>query len=208
MPVPFAVRSRRVASPAWFAASVALLSWFGTTVHAAETPKLPPGSPAPAWSDLPGADGKKHSLGEWAGKKAVVVVFFENRCPDCRLYSSRIKSLADDYASRGVATVLIAACKSPEHTTEAMAKVAAERGFTMPYLLDSSQAVGKAFGATVSPQTFVLDGERRVVYQGAIDDHWKKPEQHYVRAALDAVLAGKPVATPVTTAEGCFIEYD
>lgn len=186
-----------------------LLTWAGALL-AAEPEPLKPGTPAPTWSALPGTDGKNHSLSDHADKKAVLVVFFANHCPDCEGYLDRVLAISKDYKEKGVATVLISVSRMEEDTLEHMIQLAREKKFDCDYLKDESQAIGKQFGAGSTPEVFLLDGDRKVAYHGAVDDHWKpaKVTRPHVRIALDEILAGKPVSMPETEAQGCFIEYE
>lgn len=168
------------------------------------------GKPAPAWESLPGVDGGKHSLAELGKAKAVVVVFFDNHCPDCDTYYGRINAVAKEYKPRGVETVLISLGPMEEDNLTHMIAFARERKLSAQYLKDTSQKTGHAFGAKVTPEVFVLDGKRHVAYHGAVDDHWneKKVSRQHLRQALEEVLAGKPVSVPKTVAKGCDIEYE
>lgn len=168
------------------------------------------GDKAPVWTDLPGADGKKHSLADLKDQKAVMVVFFENTCPDCELYTDRIKEVAAKFKDKSVSTVLLSVSKSPENDLAAMTKLSKEKSLPELYLLDKSQKIGRAFGAGVTPEVFLFDGDRKLVYRGAVDDHWKpaKVKRKHVEEAIGEVLAGKPVSLAKTEAEGCHIEYD
>lgn len=179
----------------------------------AEEEELKPlaiGKSAPAWTNLPGVDGKKHSLADLAERKAVVLVFFENVCPDCELYTKRIAAIARDYEKRGVATVLMNVVPDEENSLAEMKKLVAERKIPCAYVWDKSQRIGKAYGATVTPQVYIFDRARKLAYRGAVDDHFKvsKVARRHARIALDEILAGKRVSKPVTEALGCDIEYD
>jgi peroxiredoxin len=174
-----------------------------------EPADLRPGQPAPAWSGLPGTDGKTHSLADLRGKQAVVVVFFANSCPDSLLYEDRFIALAKDYADKSVAVVLINVCLQPEDSLEEMTKRAGRKRYPFPYLLDKTQKIGLAYGAQKTPTVFVLDKSRTVAYRGALDDDFKpeRVERRYAREALDAVRSGRRVATAETEPFGCDIDY-
>jgi peroxiredoxin len=170
------------------------------------------GAVGPAWEVLTGIDGKKHSLADLMDYKAVLVVFFDNTCPDCQTYLSRLVAIASDYRSKGVVTVLInvSPADSKENDLEAMRRFAKEKRITGLYLRDPSQKLGKAYDAKVTPTAYLLDHRRRLVYRGAIDDHWKpeKVQRRHLRLAIEQTLAGKKVEIPATEAQGCDIEYD
>ena len=169
------------------------------------------GAAAPDFRDLPGVDGENHSLSDFAPAKALVLVFTCNHCPVAVANEERLIALQRDFASRGVQVVAINVNNLPEDKLEPMKQHAQEHGFNFPYLFDSSQASGRAYGATVTPHVFLLDGQRRVVYMGAIDDNAMEPEKvtkHYLRDAVEAVLAGKAPPQPETRQKGCGIRYD
>jgi len=164
------------------------------------------GSQAPSWESLPGADGKTHSLADFKEAKAVVVIFTCNSCPVAQAYEERLAKLQEKYDSQGVKLIAINA--SSHETLDDVAKHAKKRNFSFDYYDDSSGEVSKAFGATRTPEVFLLDGDRKVVYTGAIDDDVKlqgKPQTHYLDDAIVAILAGKKPKTSKTTAIGCAI---
>lgn len=171
--------------------------------------QLRPGQPGPAWIDLEGTDGRRHSLADFEGKPAVVVVFFSNLCPESADYEDRLIAVARDYASRGVAMVFLSVGLQPEDALPEMTKRARAKSYTFPYLIDPSQKIGVAYAARTTPTVFVLGPDRKVAYRGAVDDDFKpdRVERRYLRDALDAVLAGRPVATAETESPGCDVEY-
>lgn len=180
-------------------------------LFATDEPKGPAiGEAAPEWADLPGVDGKRHSLAELKDAKAVAVVFYANHCPDCQNYLDRIIALANGFQDKGVAFVLLSVSTIPEDGIEHMKEMAEEHHLPCQYLLDKSQKIGKAFGANTTPQIFLLDEKRRLAYRGAIDDHWNKEKSKvpYAKNAIEAVLAGKKPNPAETDAEGCFIVYE
>jgi peroxiredoxin len=188
----------------------ALLGGAVIVVRAEEPTPAEVGGPAPSWRNLPGADGKRHSLDDLREFKAVVVVFFADHCPDCKNYLPRIQSLAERFEEMEVAVVLISVSTLPEDGLEHMRKTAERSRLRCAYLHDATQKIGRAFGATTTPEAFVLDGRRRLAYRGAWDDHWKadRVAVEYVKNAVEAVLEGRTPSPAVTEAEGCFIEYD
>ncbi|QDT14810.1 thioredoxin family protein [Alienimonas californiensis] len=169
------------------------------------------GDKAPAFEKLPTADGKTLSLADLKDKKAVVIVFTCNHCPVAKAYEGRMKAFAEEYGKKGVALVALSVSQEPEDELSQMTARAKEQGFNFAYARDESQAVGKAYGATVTPQTFVLGPDRKVRYMGAWDDSWreaKTAEEHYVRDAVDAVLAGAEPAISEKRQVGCGIVYE
>lgn len=170
------------------------------------------GSRAPGFN-LPGVDGRNHSLEEFKDRKAVVVVFSCNHCPYVKAYEDRIIAMQRAYADRGVAFVAISAndpVKYPDDSFENMVKRAKEKGYNFPYLYDATQEVARAYGAERTPEFFVLDSQGILRYHGRLDDNVEEPEkvkEHYLRDALNAVLAGEPVPTPETAPVGCTIKW-
>jgi peroxiredoxin len=184
-------------------------------------PVLPIGSPAPDFN-LPGIDGKNHTLQEYAKAKILVIVFESNHCPVSQLYEGRIKAIQRDYKDRGLAVVGInpnnpKAIRINELDHSDMSdslpemKIRAEyRHFTWPYLYDGeTQAVAAKFGAVSTPHIFIFDQDRKLRYQGRIDDNMlaSAAKTHEARDAIEALLAGKPVALETTRALGCSTKW-
>jgi peroxiredoxin len=189
------------------------------TAYAADTPadsaqpehkKLAVGDSAPAWEGLVGIDDQKHSLKEHADAKAIVVVFTCNHCPVAQAYEDRLVQLASDYQGKGVELVAINVNNMDADKLPAMKERAEEKGFKFDYLYDPSQNIGRAFGATVTPHVFLLDADRHVAYIGAVDDSMEeaKVTRHYLRDAIDAVLADSKPQTDTTKPMGCGIRYE
>jgi peroxiredoxin len=168
------------------------------------------GDAAPAWIDLPGTDGKTHSLGDLKEKKAVVVVFTCNSCPYAIDAEERLVALANHCENQGVGVVAINVNKTPEDSMEAMRKRSEQKSFPFSYLLDESQKIAKDFGARYTPECFVLDQHRKIVYMGSLDDSpdGKKVTKQFVRNALTAALAGEEPEVKETVPIGCRIRFD
>src|SRR4029453_1138503 len=151
--------------------------------------------------------GKEFSLAELKPSKAVVVVFVGVECPLVAQYASRLQELANKYTAAGVAFVAIDS-NQQDSLTE-LAAFARKHKLEIPVLKDPGNQVADAFGAERTPEVFVLDGERRVVYYGRIDDQFsygkQRPvaEQAYLTTALDQLLAGEKIATPHAETVGC-----
>ena len=167
------------------------------------------GAPGPGWENLIGTDDQSHSLKDLADAKAVAIVFTCNNCPVAVDYEDRLVKLTNDYKDKGVAVVAINVKKDGSEQLPAMKERAGAKGFNFTYVSDPSQAIGKAYGATVTPHVFLLDAKRNVAYIGAIDDNQdeSKVAQHSLRDALDAVLAGQQPAVAKTQQFGCGISY-
>jgi peroxiredoxin len=179
------------------------------------------GSPAPDFV-LPGVDGKTHRLSDYSSAKVLVVVFTCNHCPTAQLYESRIKKLHDDYAAKGVALVAIQpnnpnAIRLDElgytdvsDSLEEMKVRAAYRHFDFPYLYDGdTQSVARAYGPKATPHVFIFDEQRKLRYEGRIDNSQRENlvKSHETRDAIDALLAGKPVAVDHTGVFGCSTKW-
>lgn len=173
--------------------------------------KLSINDPAPTWSDLPGIDGKKHSLADLKAKEVVVVVFTCVQCPVARDYEERIVEFVKKHAGPDskVGFVAINVCLGEDEEMPKMIERAKKAGFDFPYCADASQKVGRAYGATVTPQFFVLNKERKVVYMGAMDDHIDsaKVKRTYLDKAVAAALKGEKPERAETPTKGCAIEY-
>jgi peroxiredoxin len=165
------------------------------------------GDAAPAWKDLPGTDGKKHSLADHA-EKVVVVVFTCNSCPVAESYEDRVIAFAEKYKDK-VAVVAINVNTIPDDRLDAMKKRAAKKRVPFEYLYDETQKIAHDYGATFTPEFFVLTKDRKVAYMGAMDDKTKADEvkEKYLEAALDAVLKGDKPAKVETVAHGCLVRY-
>jgi peroxiredoxin len=172
-------------------------------------PKVSIGDQAPAWTDLPGVDGKNHSLKDFENRDVVVVVFTCNTCPYAVDYEERINRLAEKYAGADarVAVVAINVNQIEADALPAMKARAEQRKFRFPYLRDESQQIAKDFGAVRTPEFFVLDKSRRIIYMGAMDDSTKESEvkHRYVEDAIEAALNGKQVAVSEIAPTGCLI---
>ena len=162
---------------------------------------------------LKNVDGKMVSLADYTSAKGFIVIFDCNTCPYSKAYNERIIALNKKYASVGYPVIAINAndaSQSSGDSYEEMVRVAKEKGYGFPYLVDESQSVAKAFGATNTPHVFILTKELKVAYIGAIDDSARKAEavsKKYVETAVDELLAGKKVTTSKTKAIGCGIKW-
>lgn len=163
--------------------------------------------------DLPAVDDANHSLSEYAGKNAVVVIFSCNHCPYVRAWEDRMVQVQMDYAPRGVQLVAINAndaVKYPEDSFQKMKERAREKHFNFPYLRDESQEVVRAYGAERTPEVFLFDKAGTLRYHGAIDDNYDDPaavKVKYLRDALDALLSGTEPQATETKPVGCSIKW-
>ncbi len=171
-------------------------------------PKLDIGSAAPAWKNLPGVDDARHSLADLKDKRVVVVVFTCNSCPVATDYEDRIVQSANKHAAE-VSFVAINVNRIPEDSLPKMQERAKEKKFPFPYLFDESQQIAKDYGATFTPEFFVLGPERKIVYMGGLDDSSDPAmvKTHYLEPAIEAALAGAAPAVKEAPARGCRIRY-
>ena len=140
----------------------------------------------------------------------MVLAFTCNHCPVAQAFEPRLIALQKDYQDKGVQLIAVNCNNIEADRLEAMKQRAADKEYKFPYLYDPTQAIGKHYGATVTPHVFVLDTQRKIAYMGAVDNS-KDPDKvktHYLRNALDSLLAGKTPATPVTQQYGCGIRYE
>lgn len=177
------------------------------------------GMKAPDFSNLPGVDGKSHSLSTFK-EDVVVLVFLANHCPWVRGGDKDLTKLVSDYRGKSVRVVGIGVNLRPDDALPAMKERASKVGYNFLYLHDPSQEVGRKYGATHTPEFFVLSKERKIIYTGLLSDSPAlmdsdgsvrytngPPKQLYVRDAINAALAGKPAPVAETRAQGCTVEY-
>ena len=176
------------------------------------TYRLRPGDPAPDFA-LPGVDGRTYRLSDFAEHPLLVVIFWCNHCPYVQAWEGRTIDLARRYGPKGVGFVLINpndARAYPEDRLESMVLRAREKGYPFPYLQDETQEVATAYGALVTPHPMLFDRERRLLFQGRIDNDHRHPERvtdRYLERALDQALEGRPVAPSELTVAGCTVKW-
>ncbi len=181
----------------------------------ARTPStmLPLGTTAPEFS-LPDPAGKVVSLEDYDDAPALVVAFICNHCPFVKHIREGLARFGSDCEERGVGVVAISSNdveKYPADSPEAMAREAKAAGYTFPYLFDESQEVAKAYRAACTPDFYLFDGKRKLVYRGQFDE--SRPGNNVpvtgkdLRTAVDAVLEGKPAPDDQTPSLGCNIKW-
>jgi len=170
------------------------------------------GTTAPDFS-LPDPAGKIHSLGDFAAAQALVVAFICNHCPYVKHIVGPLAQFAHDYQPRGVAMVAINSNDASRYTDDSpphMAKLAAQNRFIFPYLYDELQAVAKAYEAVCTPDLYLFDQGRRLVYHGQFDASRPGNRQPVtgadLRAVADALLAGRAIKDQ-TASVGCSIKW-
>ncbi|NLH60406.1 MAG: thioredoxin family protein [Ignavibacteriales bacterium] len=173
--------------------------------------KLSIGDLAPPF-ELKGIDSKLYNLSSFMHSELLLVIFSCNHCPYVQAYEKRIIDLQNDFRDK-LAVVAINsndASRYPEDSFDEMVKRAALVGFNFPYLYDETQQTATAYGASHTPELFLFDMARKLVYTGKIDDNWQEPSKvssTYLRNAVAELLAGNPVSVPETYAIGCTIKW-
>ncbi len=162
--------------------------------------------------ELPGVDGRTHSLEEYADAPVLVLVQSCNHCPYVLAWEGRINALQREYADRGVRIVAISSNDVeayPADSFERMVEHAREAGYEFDYLYDESQEVARALGSERTPECFVYDADRRLVYHGAVDDNREESlvTQNYLRDAIEAALAGEAPPVADTAPVGCTVKW-
>lgn len=165
---------------------------------------------------LKNVDGSTVTLSDYKSAKGAIVIFDCNTCPYSKAYNDRIIALNKKYSAQGFPVIAINANDpqiSPGDSFEEMVANAKKKKYEFPYLVDETQQVAKAFGATNTPHVFVLqraDKDFKVAYIGTIDNNSRDASaasKKYVEDAVDALLSGKSVSTPNTKAIGCTIKW-
>ena len=175
---------------------------------------LPLGTSAPDFRLTDTVSGKTVSLSDFQKSPALLVMFICNHCPYVKHVRAGVAAMAKEYQGRGAAIVGISANDATTHpgdSPENMKLEAAQQGYTFPYLYDETQAVAKSYHAACTPDFFLFDKNRKLAYRGQFDD--SRPGNNLpltgadLRAALDAVLAGKPAPTRQKASIGCNIKW-
>jgi peroxiredoxin len=175
---------------------------------------LPLGTAAPDFSLTDTVSGKKMSLASFKERKALLVMFICNHCPYVKHLKSALAQLGKDYATKDVAIVGIGSNDPESHPDDAPDKLAADakaNGYPFPVLFDESQKTAQAYKAACTPDFFVFDASRKLAYRGQFDDsrpgNGKPVTGSDLRAALDAVAAGKSAASKQVPSIGCNIKW-
>ncbi len=182
----------------------------------AETPStmLPLGTKMPAFSLTDAVSGKTVTDRAAAGKRATLVMFICNHCPFVKHVMDELGRLGADYIPKGVGVVAVNANdveKYPQDGPDKMKELAVSEGWRFPFLLDDTQKIAQAYKAACTPDFFLFDADAKLVYRGQLDD--SRPSNKIpvtgkdLRAALDAVLAGKPPLEEQKPSIGCNIKW-
>ncbi|NBT12665.1 MAG: thioredoxin family protein [Planctomycetia bacterium] len=174
---------------------------------------LPLGTPAPDFS-LPGVDGRMVSLADAAGPQGTLVMFICNHCPFVKHVADELSVLGRESMARGIGVVAISSndvSTHPADSPEQMVHEAEERGYVFPYLYDETQAVAHAYHAACTPDFFLFDADRKLVYRGQLDASRPGNEVPVtgadLRAAIDALLNGRPIPAEQRPSLGCNIKW-
>ncbi len=194
-----------------FALSLTLVALFA--IATANAPRISNDVPAPMAIgatvedfNLPGADGKDYSLNSLKGKNGTVLIFVATKCPVSNAYNERMEKLAQDYKAKGINVVGI-----NSNVAELAAEVkshAESNKLTFTVLKDGGNKIADMLGATVTPEAFYFDASNKLQYRGRIDNARDVSQvvSNDLRDALDAAVAGKPIAKSTATAFGCSIK--
>ena len=175
---------------------------------------LPLGTPAPPFSLPDVVSDNLYSLNSFAGKAALLVMFICRHCPYVEHVEQELAKLGKDYAGRGLGIIGISSNDPvgyPDDAPPRLKEMAERLGFTYPFCFDESQDVAKAYRAACTPDFYLFDQDRRLVYRGQLDDSRpgsnKPVTGRDLRAAIDATLAGKPVDSNQKASIGCSIKW-
>ncbi|HLK46859.1 MAG TPA: thioredoxin family protein [Bryobacteraceae bacterium] len=172
------------------------------------------GTKAPEFSLPDVATGRTVSLGNFQNKKALLVMFICHHCPFVKHVKAELARLGDDYGAKEVGIVAISSndpAVSAEDSPDGLKQMVSEWGLHFPVLYDESQTVAKSYNAACTPDFFVFDAGRKLVYRGQLDESRPSNDKPVngkdLRAALDAVLAGRAVSTEQRPSLGCNIKW-
>ena len=177
-----------------------------------ESLKLPMGDSIIDFN-LPATDGKTYSPSDFEDKKILVIIFMCNHCPYVHAVIDRLIAIQSDYSDKGVQLIAINANDSenyPEDSFESMKDFVAERGVNFVYLHDEDQSTAKAYSAQCTPDIYMFDSSRKLVYHGRIDDNWQEESavtKNELRDVLDAVLENRPITEKQLPTIGCSIKW-
>jgi peroxiredoxin len=172
------------------------------------------GTPAPDFKLPDVVSGKTISLRTFAGKKGLLVMFLSRHCPYVQHVKDELARIGKEYGGRGIGIVAVSAndvSNYPDDAPERLKEMAEESGFTFPFCYDESQETARAFSAACTPDFSLFDNKRKLVYRGELDD--SRPGNNIpvtgrdLRAALEAVLAGKPAPEEQKPSLGCNIKW-
>jgi len=193
--------------------SLAALALVASPVVAGEfNKKINVGQKAPSFSGIPAVMGEKDATISLEDTKedVVVLVFLANHCPVVTAYEDRIIDTANEFKGKSVRFVGVSVNRMDSDRLPAIKDRVKDKGYNFVYGFDESQKIGKAYGASVTPEFFVLDKDRNIRYTGALDDNQNesKVTKTYVKDAVNALLAGETVEVTETRPKGCGIRLE
>lgn len=171
------------------------------------------GATMPSLPKMKNVDGKDVGEKELKGKTGTLVIFSCNHCPYVKAWEERLVQIGNEYSTKGIGVVAINSndpAVQPEDGFEKMQERAKQRNMKFPYVVDSTSKVASSFGATKTPEVYLFDGAGKLVYQGAIDDNSEDAtavKKTYLKDALNALIAKKPVTVASAKAIGCGIKF-
>ena len=175
---------------------------------------LPLGTPAPPFSLHDVVSGQIYSLDSFAGKTALLVMFICRHCPYVVHVQDELAKIGRDYTNTGLGIISISSndpAQYPDDSPPRLKEMAERLGFTFPFCFDETQDVAKAYRAACTPDFYLFDRDRRLLYRGQLDDSRpgsnKPVTGRDLRAAIDATLAGKPVDSNQKASFGCSIKW-
>jgi peroxiredoxin len=175
---------------------------------------LPLGTPAPDFQLPNVVSGETVSLASFAGKKALLVMFICRHCPFVKHVQNELAKLGQDYTEQSIGIIAISAndaANYPDDAPDSLRVMAKELGFTFPLCYDETQETAKAYTAACTPDFFLFDADRHLVYRGQLDNSRPGNNQPVngrdLRSAIDALLAGQSIATDQTPSIGCNIKW-
>jgi hypothetical protein len=166
-----------------------------------------------AATKMKNVDGRELAIADVAGAHGTLVIFTCNHCPWVRAWESRIVALAGEAAKRGIGVIAINSndpAVYPGDGFQAMIERAKAESYDFPYVMDTTSNVGRAFGATHTPEAFLFDAKGKLAYHGAIDDNARDASHvthRYLHDAIVAVSDGQPPVAPETKALGCSLQF-
>lgn len=192
-----------------FISFVFLSTSLGSIVQAVD--ELQIGGELPTFAALPSVDGKQWKSGDFSDAAVLIVAFTCNRCLYAVDYEERLANLYEYCQKKGpsVQLLVINSNDGRDESLEKMKTRSRERKFSFTYVKDEEQSVARAFGAVYTPEFFVFNQQKQLVYKGALDDSTNADEAkvNYVQEAVEAMIRGGSVAVPEVGARGCTIRF-
>jgi peroxiredoxin len=182
-------------------------------VSSSQGQSLPIGASMPAMDVKMGNVDGTLSLADVKGKVGTLAVFSCNHCPYVKAWQDRMVEIANNCVKQDIGVAFVNSndpAAFPEDALDPMKKLAADKGYAFPYLVDDTSAVARAFGASRTPEAFLFDSSGKLVYHGTIDDSTydaAKVTKNYLKDAVETLLTGKSVPEPETKSVGCSIKF-